>query len=45
MNYALQCLSIVCATSLVMLGISKATDGSGVVVEPTLETTDGLAVK
>jgi len=42
MNYALQNLSIQCATSLVMLDISKATDESGVVLEPTCEMTDTL---
>lgn len=40
MNLALQYLPIVCATSLVMLDISKATDESGAVLEPTCEMTD-----
>jgi len=40
MNLALQYLSIVCATSLVTLDISKATDESGTVLEPTCEMTD-----
>lgn len=40
MNYALQYASVACATSLVMLDISKATDKSGAVLEPTLEMID-----
>ncbi|KAF9790925.1 cytochrome P450 [Thelephora terrestris] len=40
MNYSLQYLSLVCATSLVMLDISKATDDSGAVLEPKLERTE-----
>jgi hypothetical protein len=40
MNYSLQYLSLVCATSLVMLDISKATDESGAVLEPKLERTE-----
>lgn len=39
-NLALRYLSIVCATSLVMLDISKATDDSGAVLEPTCEMID-----
>lgn len=45
MDHALQYLSVVCATSLVILDISKATDESGAVLEPVLETTDILAAK
>jgi len=40
MNYAFQYMSIACATSLAMLDISKATDESGVVLEPKLEMDD-----
>jgi len=40
MNLALQYLSIVCATSLATLDISKATDESGAVLEPTCEMID-----
>jgi len=40
MNLALQYLSIVCATSLTMLDISKATDEFGAVLEPTCKMTD-----
>ena len=39
MNFAFQNLSIMCATSLVMLDISKAADESGTVLEPTCEMT------
>lgn len=37
MNYAFQYMAIACATSLVMLDISKATDDSGAILEPKLE--------
>ena len=40
MNYAFQYMSVACATSLVMLEISKATDESGAVLEPKLEMVD-----
>lgn len=40
MNLALQYLPVVCATSLVMLDISKATDESGATLEPRYEMTD-----
>lgn len=40
MNYAFQYMSIACATSLVMLEISKVTDESGAVLEPKLEMVD-----
>ena len=40
MNLALQYLSIACATSLAMLNISKASDESGAVLEPTCEMID-----
>jgi len=42
MNLARQYLSVVCATSLVILDISKATDESGAVQEPTCEMTNKL---
>ena len=45
MNYALQYLSVVCATSLVMLDISKATDEYGAELEPRCEMTNSVAVK
>ena len=39
-NYAFQYMSTTCATSLVMLDISKATDESGAVLEPEHEMDD-----